>query len=198
MSSNKRRKIDFTNDYYQSALYYNIKALETLVQDYINHLNQLQNFYNSVYAGQIEDNTESILEEIKLLDRCLEIRREIGYQLFSIKQKLSYIYVPEIRFDLDTKLNSIYNLVVNEDSRLSHFHYVISPFGDLLTHKEHMELNDNPYLFYYSPPPPPPNTNQNNTNRNIGSGIRRNRRSLRGGSLVSTLFPSFLFALALL
>jgi hypothetical protein len=57
----------------------------------------------------------------------------------------------------------------------------LSPRGEFLTIRDHLEGDTNPYAFYYTPPPPyqppPPNTNQNNTNRNTGSGIRRNRRS---------------------
>jgi len=77
----------------------------------------------------------------------------------------------------------------------------LSPRGEFLTIRDHLEGDTNPYAFYYTPPPPyqppPPNTNQNNTNRNTGSGIRRNRRSRRGGNLASSVLPSFLTSLAL-
>jgi len=106
---------------------------------------------------------------------------------------LSNIKVPELKNNINAKVNELHEIVMNKDYTLRLIHDYVSPRGEFLTIRDHLEGDRNPYAFTYTPappyPPPPSNTNQNNTNRNTESGIRRNRRLRRGGNLASLALP---------
>ena len=201
MSIGKKEIISTSGNYFQSDIFYKLKALESLVPNYEYEVDRLERNLNSIAYSGVPENKDTRLKLIQLLDECLQIRRSIRDLITSIKENLSNIKVPELENNINAKVNDLHQIVMNKDHTLRFLHYYFNPRGELLTVRDHLEGDTNPYAFYYTPPPPyqppPPNTNQNNTNRNTGSGIRRNRRSRRGGSLVSKLFPSFLTSLAL-
>jgi hypothetical protein len=185
MSAHKRQKLDITDVYFQSDLENKLKTLESLVQDYINKLYYLNDFYNKVGFGYIKDSINTTLEEIKILDECLYLRQSITDLITSIKQKISSIGNLDFENKINIKVNELYEVVMNKDFTLRLFLNILNPRLDLLINKGFLD-DKNPYAFTYDPlpplpplppyQPPPSNTNQNNTNRNTGSGIRRNRR----------------------
>jgi len=199
MSIGKKEIISTSGNYFQSDIFYKLKALESLVPKYVYYVDLLDHYFLTLAYNRLVEDMNTRVKLIQLLDETLYLRRSIRDLITSIKENLSNIKVPELKNNINAKVNELHEIVMNKDYTLRLIHDYLSPRGEFLTVRDHLEGDRNPYAFTYNPAPPyppPPNTNQNNTNRNTGSGIRRKRRQRRGGSLVSTPFPSFLTSLA--
>ena len=182
MSSNKRRRLDFTEYSIQSDLDNTLKTLEFRVQEYINKLDQTRIYYNNICLHHKSHTQDSMLEIVKLLDECLYILQSIKDLITNLKQKISSLGNLDLENVFNIKINNLYDIVMDKDYILRGLLDMLNPRLELLVNKQFLE-DTNPYAFTYDPlaplppyQPPPSNTNQNNINRNTGSGIRRNRR----------------------
>ena len=192
MSTNKRRRLDYTEYSVQSDIDDTLRTLEFRIQEYINKIDETIDYDYKIGLGYIPYNDDSDVEIIKLLDKCLYVRQSIKDLITNLKQKISSLGDINLENMFNIKINNLYSIVMDKDYTLRNLLGRLNPQLHLMKYKEFLE-DPNLYAFTYTPlqpyQPPPPNTNQNNTNRNTGSGIRRNRRSRRGGDLASSVLP---------
>jgi hypothetical protein len=190
-----------------------LAALNGAAEDYEIEISKLYSIYLNLTP---ETYTEDIHKKmIYLLDNTLYLRNLIRDLCLSIKKKVSNMKNENIKNQIINEYRTIYWNISRNDALLEELHSLLDPLAKEVNIRSHiydpntkMGNRRSEYAFTYNIPqfhplpeiilPPATSEQSNSTNRNTGSGIRRNRRSRRGGSLASTLFPSFLSALALL